>query len=325
LIGADEITADENGNVLVTGYTDHSWDGPDGQPPLNDLSGGFSDGIFVLKLDQSGAYQWHTFYGTGIGGDYTVAVDGSGNALVAGRAIGSWNGPDGQSPLNPYSGESDVVVLKLDANGAYLWHTFHGGSDSDQGRAYTAIAVGAGAEIYISGETNGPWTGPAGEAPLAPYLGVLVPVLFVLALDQDGAYRWHAFYGQSNGSGACTNYNSSIAADSSGDLLMTGESGCAWDGPEGQAPVNAFVGYDNLFALKLDTSGAYQWHTFYEVDSHLSAVGESGDFYFTGDASDSWDGPDGQSPLHEHAGGGFDDPEYGYISFSDAFIVKLGD
>lgn len=51
----------------------------------------------------SGAYLWHTFYG----GDYFehvggLAVDGVGNLYVAGESYHSWNGPNGQSPLNEY-------------------------------------------------------------------------------------------------------------------------------------------------------------------------------------------------------------------------------
>ena len=51
------IAPDENGNVYIVGYDNTTWNGPDGQTPLNGQLG-----VFVLKLDSSGAYQWHTFY-----------------------------------------------------------------------------------------------------------------------------------------------------------------------------------------------------------------------------------------------------------------------
>ena len=58
------IAIDGSGNVYVTGYSYATWNGPAGQNPLHAHSGG--NDIFVLKLDSSGAYQWHTFYGSGL-------------------------------------------------------------------------------------------------------------------------------------------------------------------------------------------------------------------------------------------------------------------
>ena len=78
---------------------------PSGQSPLNAYNGGGSGvNIFVLKLDSSGAYQWHTFYGAGDDYGNGIAVDGSGNVYVTGESDDTWNGPSGQNPLNPYNG-----------------------------------------------------------------------------------------------------------------------------------------------------------------------------------------------------------------------------
>ena len=65
-------------------------------------------------------YQWHTFYGN-VSMDVgdSLAADMNGNIYVTGYSWASWDGPDGQSPLNPHSGYFDIFVLKLDANGTY--------------------------------------------------------------------------------------------------------------------------------------------------------------------------------------------------------------
>ena len=80
--------------MYVTGYSTATWKGPSGQSPLNAYSDGSNEGIFVLKLNSSGAYQWHTFYG-GSSGDYgeAIAVDGSGNVYVTGHGYDSWGTP----------------------------------------------------------------------------------------------------------------------------------------------------------------------------------------------------------------------------------------
>jgi hypothetical protein len=107
------IAVDNFGNVYITGYSYlRNWG-----TPLHAHSG--ARDIFVIKLNSQGVYQWHTFYGSS--GDetgYGIAVDGSGNVYVTGDS-GSWG-----SPLHAHSGGGDIVVLKLDTNGSYQWHTF---------------------------------------------------------------------------------------------------------------------------------------------------------------------------------------------------------
>ena len=104
----------------------------------------------MLKLNSSGAYQWHTFYGSSSDDDggYGIAVDGSGNVYVTGDSDATWNGPAGQNPLHAYSGSYDIFVLKLDSSGAYQWHTFYGSSSWDYG---FGIAVDGSGNVYVTG------------------------------------------------------------------------------------------------------------------------------------------------------------------------------
>ncbi len=59
-----------------------------------------------------------------------------------------------QNPVHAYSGSNDVFVLKLDANGAYQWHTFYG-SVSGAVPGYS-IAVDGSSNVYVTGNALPP-------------------------------------------------------------------------------------------------------------------------------------------------------------------------
>ena len=210
---------------------------PPGDHPLNSHSGNWD--MVVVKLNSSGAYQWHTFYGSGsYDWSYGIAVDTNGNVYVTGYSYATWG-----SPINPHSGDWDIVVVKLDSSGAYQWHTFHGSSDSDCGYG---IAVDTNGNVYVTGYSSATW-----GSPLNSHSGNWDIV--VVKLNSSGAYQWHTFHGSSNADGGY-----SIAVDTDGNVYVTGHSTATWGTP--LAPYND--GYD-IVVLKLDSSGAYQWHTFY--------------------------------------------------------------
>jgi hypothetical protein len=286
-----------SGYIYVTGSSDGTWNGPAGQLPLHARSGSYRD-IFVLKLNSSGVYQWHTFYGSNADGGRGILTDSSGYVYIAGGSNATWNGPAGQSPLHAHSGlNEDVFVLKLNSSGAYQWHTFYGSSVNDY---CSGIATLGSAYIYVTGSSDGTWNGPTGQAPLHGFSGS--GDIYVLKLDTKGSYQWHTFYGSSDSD----DHGEGIAIDASGNVYVSGYSG-PWNGPAGQGPLHAYSGgLNDIFALKLSSSGTYQWHTFYgssDPDSGYGvAVDGRGNVYVTGHSLSTWNGPAGQSPLHAHSG-----------------------
>ncbi|MDJ0765972.1 MAG: SBBP repeat-containing protein [Myxococcota bacterium] len=278
--------------------------------------------------------KWHTYYGHGHFEDrgYSVVADSVGNIYVTGRTA-SWDGPNGEKPLHQASYKYEIVILKLDRNGAYQWHTFYGSNGYDIAES---LAVDGDQNIYITGYSDFSWNGPSGQRPLNPHTidddiidtdsdtgtgTEYIPSeydLFVLKLDANGEYQWHTFYG--------TNYNdkgNSITVDEEGNLYVIGTSEYGWDGPDGLGPLNPHSGgfedaaESDAFTLKLDTNGAYQWHTFYGSsdydDGHSLAVDGTGNIYTMGFSLNAWNGPSGQNPLHLH----LDDDNHG------AFVQKL--
>lgn len=59
----------------------------------------------------------------------------------------------------------------------------------------------------------------------------------------------------------------------------------------------------NIFVTKLDSRGAFQWHTFYGLACGNSLVVDGkGNLYVSGDSHRSWNGPRGQNPLNAYSG-----------------------
>jgi len=259
---------------------------------------GAYDPAYPLTIDPE--YQWHTFYGgSGVDFAYAIAVDGSGNIYVAGDSTATWAGPAGEPPLHAYSGNHDIVVLKLSSAGAYQWHTFYGATDSDYGNA---IAVDGSGNVYVTGYSTATWTGDGGTAPLHAYTSEADFV--VLKLSSAGSYQWHTFYGGSEG-----DYGNGIAVDGS-DVYVTGHSYATWNGDGNARPLHDYTGEYriDIAVLKLSSTGAYQWHTFYGGSGfdygRAIVVDGSGDVYVTGDSDAAWTGDGGESPLHAYAVGG---------------------
>ena len=144
---------------------------------------------------------------------------------MTGLSGSNWDGPDGQSPLHPYSGAEDVFVLKLDSGGAYQWHTFYGSGSDDYGNG---IATDGSGNVYVTGHSYARWNGLTEESPLHAYTGYYD--IFVLKLDSGGAYQWHTFYGSGSG-----DYSPGIATDGSGNVCVIGNSLSSWNGPAGGA------------------------------------------------------------------------------------------
>lgn len=276
----NSISLDGYGNIYVTGLSMQSWNGPSEKAPLHASSGGMEE-IFLLKLSSSGEYQWHTFYGSSrtinpwCEEGKAVATDILGNVYVIGRTCETWNGPDGESPLNTYSANDDIFVLKLNGMGEYQWHTFFG---SFSGEYANKAALDSSGNIYVTGYSVN-WNGPGGKAPSNTYQGGFD--VFVLKLNSSGQYQWHTFYGSVNED--CGN---AITLDSSGSVYVTGYSQQTWDGPGKEAPIYAHSGLNDIFLLKLGSGGEYQWHTFYgsESDDYGNGliVDSLGNIYVTG-------------------------------------------
>jgi hypothetical protein len=277
---------DSSGNIYVTGHSTAAWNGPGDTPPINAYTGGAD--IVVVKLDSSGAYQWHTFYGSSdTDVSYNIAADSSGNVFVTGESRATWNGSGDTPPINAFTGGSDIVVVKLNGSGGYQWHTFHGSSGSDRGYG---IAADNSGNVYVTGYSNNGW-----GFPINAHAGNWDIV--VVKLNGAGGYQWHTFHGSGNYDGGY-----GIAADNSGNVYAAGYSGATWNGPGDTPPLNAHAGNYDIVVVELNSAGAYQWHTFHGSSSsdigNGIAADPSGNVYVAGYSGATWG-----TPINGHAGG----------------------
>lgn len=296
-----ELVVDTSGNVIVVGYSSHTWSGPLEMAPLNAHLGAGLAQIVILKLTSAGSYQWHTFYGsstfTSLG--FGITEDITGNYFVTGSSYGPWNGPGEVAPVNAYADSGDIVIVKLSNIGTYQWHTFLG-STSGQDVAYK-IGMDQNQDVVLVGYSNAAWNGPGNVAPLAAYSGN--SDIVIAKISRAGVYQWHSFYGSTsidNGNG--------LVITCSGDMFLVGHSVLSWNGPGATAPLNAHTpGQYDVVVTKFNNLGVYQWHTFYGSSASDYGWGitsdKDGNAFTIGQSNASWNGPASAAALNPHSGG----------------------
>ncbi len=146
------IAVDKDRNAYVTGFT-ASTDFP-GPSQIQQTPPNISADAFVLKLNSTGSA---VVYGTWLGGvtdDFgtSIAVDGDGNAYVAGQTFSS-DFPVTAGSLQPTAGRiGDAFITKINAAGsALIYSTYLGG---DGGDAAIGIAVDASGNAYVAGTAD---------------------------------------------------------------------------------------------------------------------------------------------------------------------------
>jgi hypothetical protein len=146
------LDAPSNPNAYVTGRT-LSTDFPTTAGAFQTISAGLRD-VFVSKLDPSGSTLVYSTYLGGADTDegHGIAVDGAGNAYVAGRAS-STNFPITAGAIQTTSaGGRETFVTKLDPSGSTLvYSTYLGGAGDDES---TGIAIDTAGSVYLSGTTT---------------------------------------------------------------------------------------------------------------------------------------------------------------------------
>ncbi|MBP8695902.1 MAG: SBBP repeat-containing protein [Syntrophobacterales bacterium] len=254
------VAVDGSGNIYVSGTTRGNLDG-------ETHSGGTYD-TFLAKYNSSGTRQWTRLLGNGTETyAYTVAVDGSGNALVAGHTRGTFD-----SESN--AGMTDIYVAKYNSSGTRQWVRMLGSARFDY--CY-GVATDSSGNVYVGGSAYGDFDGYANND--ATWMS---EDIFVAKFNSSGTKQWSVFHG-----GAGNDVASGLAVDSSGNAYVFGNTDAALDG---FTP----AGSHDLILIKYDTSGTRQWTRMLGTTAgdcaRSVAVDTSGNTYMTGDTSGNLDG-----------------------------------
>ena len=194
----------------------------------------------VTVAHGAGAVIWTRQFGTGSGDSAAgVAVDGSGNVVVAGWTLGSLDGV--------IAGNSDAFVRKFDAAGTVVWARQFGTSGYE---VATGLVVDGSANVVVAGYTSGSLEGVSAGMYDA----------FVRSFDEAGNVIWTRQFGTS-----MSEFATSVAVDDSGSVVVVGWTYGSLEGVS--------AGGIDAFARKFDAAGSVVWTRQFGTSSHDYAQG----------------------------------------------------
>ena len=236
------IARDSDNNIIVCGTYG------------NEAASDWSE-ILIIKFDTNGAELWSKKYSDTINGGINhpndMAVDDFGNIYIAGSSHESFTG----LPIT-----QEVLLLKYDSAGNFLWKHEFGDSSNFQGFAYR-LSVYKNKSIFLAGYGQR-ISGSNNKAFLAKY-------------DSSGQQEWFFIDNNSYETKALD-----VNTDNIGNSYLSGATSCCTPGYK-------------MFVSKFDSTGNILWntvifdsaHTY--CTTHAACIDNSANIYVTGSTTDS--------------------------------------
>jgi FlgD Ig-like domain len=244
------LSSDASGNVFISGQFEGTVDlGGDLLTSEGDHD------IFLAKFDASGNHQWsHSFGGTDYDNAPSIAVDASGNVVMAGYFRSTLN--LGGETFIATDGDWDLFLAKFDSNGNHLWSDSFGDGDT---QLTFAVAVDASDNII--------WTGHFYQT-IDFGGGVLTSTsghdMYLAKFDPNGNHIWSDSY-SSTGSES----SSQLAVDASGNVVVGGRFDGTVDFGGGLLTT---AGGNDVYVVKFGPDGTHLWsHSF--GDENFQQIG----------------------------------------------------
>ncbi|MNJ90972.1 Beta-propeller repeat protein [compost metagenome] len=280
------IAADASGNTYITGTFNGTIDFDPGAGTSNLTAVSQSD-VFITKLDANGNFVWaKNIGGTASDIGYAICTDASGNVYTTGEYAYTVDFDPGAGihNLTSVANNFDVFILKLDANGNFVWAKSMGGGINDTGRS---IAVDGSGNVYTTGnfQETGDFDPGIGVSNLT---AVGLTDIFVSKLDANGNFVWVKSMG-----GTLDDSGYSLALDNNGNVYTTGSYMSAVDFNPGAGIYNlTSSGSADIFISKLDSGGNFIWTKSmggtledfgYSISVNSTGIYTTGSFYATVD------------------------------------------
>ncbi len=309
-----QITLDAAGNIYTTGAFSGTADFDPGAGVFNLTSTGGSE-TFITKLDPNGNFIWaKSMGGNSYDGGAGIVVDASGNVYITGGFAGTADfdpGPGTFTMTAATTGQADIFVAKLDANGDFVWAKgVIGGTWWDNG---LKVVLDASGNVIVVGRVY--FQGGARDFDPGPgtfFVTIGHEDIFILKLDNDGNFIWVKTMG-----GVDEDRGYSIVLDAAGNIYTTGyfESTADFDPGVGVFNMTASGDWD-VFISKLTNDGDFVWaksmvnsNPTYHTDGIYGskiALDAAGNVYTTSRFNGTVDFDPGASISNLTSVGGFD-------------------
>ncbi len=268
--------------------------------------------VFVAKVDAAGNYQWVAQAGGSYSDmSYSLALDGSGNAYIAGT-FRSQQAAFGSATLTQVNnGFDNTFVAKLSPAGTWLWSAQATNSYASFGDFAASIAVDAANNVYIAGQFSSQYlvlgtTTLTNSDPSLNGSRSGDPDLYVAKLSPAGTWLWAV-----SGGGTKVDVATALTLDAAGYVYLAG----SFESPTAKFGTTTLTrsGYANTLVAKLDGAGNWLW---------LARAGGSAFCYPTSIAVDG----SGQAYLTGQftTSATFGPYTVRALGYYDIFVAKLG-
>jgi gliding motility-associated-like protein len=316
--GGKSVAVDADGNVYSAGGFYHIVDFDPGPGVYNmTATGAFDQSVYISKLNPSGGFIWAKQLPLGF--LMNMALDRHANIYIIGAFSGTADFDPGPAVHNLTAiGPQDAYVLKLDADGNFLWVKQFGGKEFDTITASTVVSFDQQDNVIVCGSFNkvvdfDPGTGVFNLSAVGTFES------FITKLSPDGNFVWARKLGN-----CPTKFDgvsiTDVGCDTQGNIYTTGSFKGTVDFDPGTATFN-FVsgGPADGFVHKLDKDGNFVWakKLGHSVSNHIVqprglAIDHDDQVYTTGDYYGTQDFDPGSGVYNLTSKG-----------VSDVFILKL--
>ena len=216
----------------------------------------------TLIIDPTPDLIWGTYYG-GSGNDFAdaLAKDVNNNFFICGYTDSQETLATAGAYQTVLDGPQDGFIGKFDNGGSLLWLTYYGGSSFD---ALYGIKIDQEGNVLTAGETySRDNIATPGAYQTTDNTTYVVPLAFLLKMDNNGNRIWCTYYG-----GNILAEANAVAVDSKNNVFITGytqsNAGISTPGAYQTAYAGSLVAHTNsAFLAKFDQNGALVWATYY--------------------------------------------------------------